>query len=192
MLSETELNHLGDEEVRALVLNYFAEIFHENTFHRVLFLFFLLQRLRLVNPLWKNFARIQRCMAFGIWPNENAIGLKGHRIYSTFFPYSFGKRIFFSIKCSNHFSFENKQCVLHFKIIRQMYRIWWTIAFALSVCMCIIAIFSLWHKWHRRPVIMSFNDKSTPIGTIPFPGNKIKFISFGSSIKKLMFLIRIQ
>lgn len=35
--------------------------------------------------------------------------------------------------------------------------------------MCIIGILSIWGKWHRRPVIVSFNDKTTPIGLIPFP-----------------------
>lgn len=50
-----------------------------------------------------------------------------------------------------------------------MTRVWWTIALALSICFCIMGILSLWHKWHRRPVLMSFNDKATPIGMIPFP-----------------------
>lgn len=56
-----------------------------------------------------------------------------------------------------------------FLIIENQYRLWWTIACALSVCLCIFGILSLWHKWHRRPVLMSFNDKTTPVGMIPFP-----------------------
>lgn len=27
----------------------------------------------------------------------------------------------------------------------------------------------IWEKWHNRPVIVSFDDKHTPIATIPFP-----------------------
>lgn len=28
---------------------------------------------------------------------------------------------------------------------------------------------SIWTKWHHQPVIVSFNDKTTPISVIPFP-----------------------
>lgn len=48
-------------------------------------------------------------------------------------------------------------------------RIWWLIAFSLSLVMCIMGIIGIWDKWHQRPVIVSFNDKSTSIGMIPFP-----------------------
>lgn len=79
-------------------------------------------------------------------------------------------------------------------MIVKCFRIWWLIAVALSTGFCIFAIFNIWYiyqvdikveskvvfniklvsnflrfKWEGRPVIVSFDDKSTPISTIPFP-----------------------
>lgn len=49
------------------------------------------------------------------------------------------------------------------------FRIWWIIAFILSTVLCFYAIRNLYFKWERRPVIVSFDDKTTPVATIPFP-----------------------
>ena len=46
---------------------------------------------------------------------------------------------------------------------------WWIVAFVLSAALCTYAIRNIWMKWQMRPVIVSFDDKSTPISTIPFP-----------------------
>lgn len=48
-------------------------------------------------------------------------------------------------------------------------RIWWAIAISLSVILCIFGVWNIWEKWQQRPVIVSFNDKTTSIGMIPFP-----------------------
>lgn len=38
-----------------------------------------------------------------------------------------------------------------------------------SVTWCAYGIQAIWLKWHLRPVIVSFDDKTTSIGTISFP-----------------------
>lgn len=43
------------------------------------------------------------------------------------------------------------------------------IAFTLSVALCAYAILGIYTKWQERPVILTFNDKTTSISTIPFP-----------------------
>lgn len=48
-------------------------------------------------------------------------------------------------------------------------RIWWVISITLSVALCSNTMLSIWMKWHERPVIVSFDDKTTPIGMIAFP-----------------------
>ena len=48
-------------------------------------------------------------------------------------------------------------------------RAWWMGSFVLSVVLCVIAISSIWTTWSDHPVTVTFDDKTTPIGTIPFP-----------------------
>ncbi|GAB0097251.1 pickpocket protein 28 [Sergentomyia squamirostris] len=48
-------------------------------------------------------------------------------------------------------------------------RVWWCIAFVLSISGCSIFIWSSWTKWNQSPVIVTFADKSTPVWQIPFP-----------------------
>lgn len=43
------------------------------------------------------------------------------------------------------------------------------ISFALSLALCLFAIQNIWMQWQERPVIVSFNDKITPVESIPFP-----------------------
>lgn len=48
-------------------------------------------------------------------------------------------------------------------------RVWWIIAFLLSVYGCGRLIMNVWNKWDQSPVIVSFAEKSTPVWQIPFP-----------------------
>lgn len=48
-------------------------------------------------------------------------------------------------------------------------RIWWIVAFAISLIVCGKLILDTWKKWDRFPVIVTFAEKSTPIWEIPFP-----------------------
>lgn len=52
-------------------------------------------------------------------------------------------------------------------------RVWWITFFILSVISCFIAILSIWTKWTNGPVVVTFDDKTTPIGMIPFPAVSI-------------------
>ncbi|XP_055528659.1 pickpocket protein 28-like [Wyeomyia smithii] len=48
-------------------------------------------------------------------------------------------------------------------------KIWWIAVFFLSLYGCGRLIQNIYHKWDQTPVIVSFNEKSTPIWQIPFP-----------------------
>lgn len=48
-------------------------------------------------------------------------------------------------------------------------KLWWLIAFLLSIYGCSRLIFNVWQRWDRSPVIVSFEEKATPIWQIPFP-----------------------
>lgn len=48
-------------------------------------------------------------------------------------------------------------------------RIFWIIAFLVSVVGCSIMIHKIYEKWQDSPVIVSFAEKSTPVWQIPFP-----------------------
>lgn len=48
-------------------------------------------------------------------------------------------------------------------------RLWWIIAFFLSVYGCGRLILNVYNKWDQSPVIVSFAEKSTPVWEIPFP-----------------------
>lgn len=50
-----------------------------------------------------------------------------------------------------------------------MERLWWIASLIISVALCVYAIQSIWIQWQDRPVILTFNDKITSIGKIPFP-----------------------
>lgn len=107
---------------------------------------------------------MQQCMGFDILQNENVIGLKG---ISNFFVLLSNqvKTVVLFIKTYFVFTFSNfpRFCP------RLMFRIWWMIAFALSVACCAYGIRAIWLKWHLRPVIVCFDDKTTSIETISFP-----------------------
>lgn len=53
------------------------------------------------------------------------------------------------------------------------YRIWWIIAFALSVYLCMNSIYLMWQKWKENPVIISFDHRPLHISAIPFPSMTI-------------------
>lgn len=48
-------------------------------------------------------------------------------------------------------------------------RLWWLIAFLVSVVVCSRLIHNLYTKWDQSPVIVSFAEKTTPVWQIPFP-----------------------
>lgn len=48
-------------------------------------------------------------------------------------------------------------------------KIWWSIAFLLSIYGCGRLILNIWNKWDQSPVIVSFAEKYTPVWEIPFP-----------------------
>lgn len=48
-------------------------------------------------------------------------------------------------------------------------RLWWLVAFLLSIFFCARIISKVWQKWDRNPVIVTFAESSTPIWQIPFP-----------------------
>lgn len=43
------------------------------------------------------------------------------------------------------------------------------IAFILSVVLCSSSVWNTWLKWNEAPVMVSFNDRTTSIGMVPFP-----------------------
>ncbi|XP_062558313.1 pickpocket protein 28-like [Armigeres subalbatus] len=48
-------------------------------------------------------------------------------------------------------------------------KFWWVVVFVLSVGSCAMLILKTYQKWEQTPVIVSFNEKSTPVWQIPFP-----------------------
>lgn len=48
-------------------------------------------------------------------------------------------------------------------------RVWWMIAFTISIVACAAFIYQAWIKWSDSPVIVTFAEESTPVYKIPFP-----------------------
>src|SRR5690349_3656385 len=48
-------------------------------------------------------------------------------------------------------------------------RVFWVIAFVISLTGCLFLIMKVYEKWQLSPVIVSFAEKSTPVWQIPFP-----------------------
>lgn len=48
-------------------------------------------------------------------------------------------------------------------------KLWWAIAFAISVIAFGTLIHKSWKKWDDSPLVVSFSEKSTPVWQIPFP-----------------------
>lgn len=46
-------------------------------------------------------------------------------------------------------------------------------SFTLSLVVCVVVIVKIWVSWQTHPVIVTFDDKTTPISTIPFPAMTI-------------------
>lgn len=49
------------------------------------------------------------------------------------------------------------------------YRVWWIAAITLSISLSALTIHNIWTNWRDRPVVVIFDDKTTPVGMIPFP-----------------------
>lgn len=54
-------------------------------------------------------------------------------------------------------------------------RLWWLIAFLLSIYGCTMIILNAWQRWDSNPVIVSFSEQATPVWQIPFPAVTICF-----------------
>lgn len=54
-------------------------------------------------------------------------------------------------------------------IMELSFRVWWVLSSFVSLTLCFFAILSIWDKWNERPVVVTFDDKTTSIGKIPFP-----------------------
>lgn len=63
-------------------------------------------------------------------------------------------------------------------------RIFWIMALVLSVSGCAYLIFRTYQKWQSNPVIVSFDENSIPVSTIPFPAVTI---CPGAMFKKNIF-----
>lgn len=74
-------------------------------------------------------------------------------------------------------------------------RIFWVVAFCISVCGCSIMIHKIYEKWQLSPVIVSFAEKSTPVWQIPFPAVTIcpetkatmEYVNFTEDYRKVTF-----
>lgn len=95
--------------------------------------------------LLRNFVRTQLYTAFDIFWSQIIIGLSGHT----------------KIRKKTNFKTE--------KYVVQFCRIWWICSFTLSMILCVIIIANIWRTRENHPVIVSFDDKYSPISTIPFP-----------------------
>ena len=74
-----------------------------------------------------------------------------------------------------YFSEFSRNCSMHgLKYFGERRRHWaerafWLTAFVTSFILCAIMILKTYHKWQTSPVIVSFDEKLTPIWKIPFP-----------------------
>lgn len=98
-----------------------------------------------------NFVPNPRCMEFDIWWSQSFIGLKSKSI---------GICIAF-IWNSNPNIYE----IHNFVILR----IWWAVSLVLSMILFVMAVALIWINWMDHPVTVTFDDKITSIGMIPFP-----------------------
>lgn len=48
-------------------------------------------------------------------------------------------------------------------------RLWWILAFSLSLYCCGSTIQNIWMQWYNKPVTLSISEKESPISMIPFP-----------------------
>lgn len=76
----------------------------------------------------------------------------------------------------------------------------WFVVICLSICGFSSLTLKIWNKWDSSPVIVSFDDKSTPIWKIPFPAvticSETKFVdryygNISKSIYKYIFFKKV-
>lgn len=99
---------------------------------------------------WRNFAPLPQCKEFVILLNQNDIGLNGELVRWELDAFSWTK-----------FSWS--------KIFLFNFKIWWILAFILSIFLCTYATMDIWKTWNDNPVVVTINDKLTSIASIPFP-----------------------
>lgn len=65
-------------------------------------------------------------------------------------------------------------------------RVWWILAFGVSLFLCGYFILKMWTKWEETPVIVTFAEQSMPVWSIPFPAVTICPVT-KTSMEKLNF-----
>lgn len=86
-----------------------------------------------------------------------------------------GKELKFGNNAARFFTdYVNNSSVHGIKYITQRHRHWservfWILAFVISLSACSKMIYDVYSKWQQSPVIVSFAQKSTPLYQIPFP-----------------------
>lgn len=54
-------------------------------------------------------------------------------------------------------------------MVIKRYRLWWIVAFSLSVYLCVVSIRSILISWTENPVTVGFTERQAPISDIPYP-----------------------
>lgn len=54
-------------------------------------------------------------------------------------------------------------------IFSNNFRVFWILVFFVLIYAYVHLTVQIWDKWNESPVIVSFDDKSTPVWKIPFP-----------------------
>ncbi|XP_039442692.1 pickpocket protein 28-like isoform X1 [Culex pipiens pallens] len=60
-----------------------------------------------------------------------------------------------------------KQCFGSDKFLPE--KVWWVTVFIISLYLCLSQMYSVYRKWERDPIIVSFDQHPQPIYSIPFP-----------------------
>lgn len=50
-----------------------------------------------------------------------------------------------------------------------LHRMYWLVAFILSVIVCYVLVSNVLEKWNQKPIIISFAERASHISEIPFP-----------------------
>lgn len=54
-------------------------------------------------------------------------------------------------------------------MIKNIFRVWWLVVCFISIFICVFQIWTIYTKWKENPVIITIDQRFTPIGEIPFP-----------------------
>lgn len=79
-----------------------------------------------------------------------------------------------------------------------IFRVFWIIAFLMSVSLAIYLIYQVWDRYTKVPVIVSFQTSEQDIDSIPFPAvtlcnmNKVKNRKNSLSVSTLYFISSVK